>query len=482
MGPHDNPSLTAAPPALSQAPAATGANSDRTIPGQFIVTLAPKANPADVARAHGVTPSHSYTLAMNGFAGSISEAARAGLLRDARIVRIDPDRVVAETDGGSESAASWGLDRIDQRSATLDGSFQYAGTGQGVTAYILDTGIRFSHADFGGRARTGFDAFGGDGSDCRGHGTHVAATVGGSVHGVAKAVSLVSVRVLDCSGQGTTSGVVAGLEWVMAHGSRPAVANLSLSGDADDVLDAAVRATVAAGIPVVVAAGNDARDACRYSPARVTEAMTTGATDPTDVKPYFSNWGACVDWYAPGVSIVSAGNGSDTDIATMSGTSMATPHSTGVVALQLEAHPAATPAEVRAALSAAATTGVVMWQVSIGDLLHTVGDGAVSGPAPVPAPPPESGAEPDSALSPAPIMLTATARKVKGKASAELQWTGAEGVDVVILANGAPAATVPNSGSYSYRATARRQTTYRFQVCEAGGGASRCSSELTVTM
>jgi subtilisin family serine protease len=484
MGPQDDPSLTAAPPALSQTSAATIATPDRTIPGQFIVTLAPKANPADVARAHGVTPSHSYTLAMNGFAGSISEAARAGLLRDSRIERIDPDRVVAEADGGSESAASWGLDRIDQRSATLDGSFQYAGTGQGVTAYILDTGIRFSHADFGGRARTGFDAFGGDGSDCRGHGTHVAATVGGSVHGVAKAVSLVSVRVLDCSGQGTTSGVVAGLEWVMAHGSRPAVANLSLSGDADDVLDAAVRATVAAGIPVVVAAGNDARDACRYSPARVTEAMTTGATDPTDVKPYFSNWGACVDWYAPGVSIVSAGNSSDTDIATMSGTSMAAPHSTGVVALQLEAHPAATPAEVRAALSAAATTGVVMWQVSIGDLLHTVGDGVVSEPvpAPVPAPAPESGAEPEPAPAPAAITLTASARKVKGKASAELQWSGAEGTQVVIVVNGAAVATVPNSGSYSYRATARRQTTYRFQVCEAGGGAPRCSSELPITM
>ncbi|HEU4799699.1 MAG TPA: S8 family serine peptidase [Gemmatimonadales bacterium] len=381
MGPHDDPSLAAASPVLSQTSAVTVAAPVRTIPGQFIVTLAPKANPGDVARAHGVTPSQTYTLTMNGFAGSISEAARAGLLRDSRIVRIDPDRVVAEADGGSEAAASWGLDRIDQRSAALDGSFQYAGTGHGVTAYILDTGIRFSHSDFGGRARAGFDAFGGDGSDCRGHGTHVAATAGGSAHGVAKEVSLVSVRVLDCSGQGTTSGVVAGLEWVMAHGSRPAVANLSLSGDADEVLDAAVRATVAAGIPVVVAAGNNARDACSYSPARVPEAMTTGATDPTDVKPYFSNWGTCVDWYAPGVSIVSAGIDSDTDIATMSGTSMAAPHSTGVVALHLEAHPAATPAEVRTALSTAATTGVVMWQVSIGDLLFSGSSAQVTPPS-----------------------------------------------------------------------------------------------------
>ena len=492
-GQHDDSSLAATSPALSRTAVATTTAPDRTIPGQFIVALAPKVNAADVARAHGVTPSHTYVLAMNGFAGSISEAARTGLLRDARIVRIDPDRVVEETDGGLELAASWGLDRIDQRSATLDGSFQYLATGRGVTAYILDTGIRFSHDDFGGRATAGFDAFGGDASDCRGHGTHVAGTVGGRLHGVAKDVALVSVRVLDCSGQGTTSGVVAGLEWLLAHGSRPAVANLSLSGDADAALDAAVRATIAAGIPVVVAAGNNARDACGYSPARVPEAMTTGATDPTDYKPYFSNFGGCVDWYAPGVSIVSAGIASDADDATMTGTSMAAPHSTGVVALHLEAYPAATPAEVRAALSTAATADVVMWQVSIGDLIHTVGGDGIPLPEPSPVPPPAlpeddaepdstPSAEPDSTPSATPIALTASTRKVKGKASADLQWSGAGGAVVSVVLNGAPTATVPNSGGYSFPATARRQTSYRFRICEAGGGTSRCSSELTVMM
>ena len=497
MGPLEEPALDAIAPQPASVSLSSAAASSRNIPGQFIITLAPSANPSEVARAHGVTPSHTYTHAMTGFAGSISDAARAGLLKDARILRIDPDRVVTEADGGLEAAASWGLDRIDQRSATLDGSFQYPGTGRGVTAYILDTGIRYSHTDFGGRAVPGFDAYGGNGSDCRGHGTHVAGTVGGSVHGVAKEVSLVSVRVLDCKGQGTTSGVVAGLEWVMAHASRPAVANLSLSGDADAVLDAAVRATIAAGIPVVVAAGNNARDACSFSPARVAEAMTTGATDRADTKPYFSNWGACVDWYAPGVSIVSAGIGSDTEIVTMSGTSMSAPHTTGVAALHLESNPAATPAEVRAALSAAATENVVVWQVPIGDLLHTVG-GTVSSPAPLsepepqpapepelepaPEPEPEPVAEPEPAPQPAAITLTASTRKVKGKASAELRWNGAESSTVVIVVNGAAAANVPNSGSYSYRATARRQTTYRLQVCEAGGGASRCSSEIAVSM
>lgn len=488
MAPHEDPVPATASPATASVASVSAGGLNRTIPGKFIVTLAPKANPSDVAREHGVTPSHTYSLALNGFAGSISEAARAGLLRDARIVRIDPDRVLAEADGGFEAAASWGLDRIDQRSATLDGSFEYPGTGQGVTAYILDTGIRYSHSDFGGRARAGFDAYGGDGSDCRGHGTHVAGTLGGTVHGVAKEIALVSVRVLDCAGQGTTSGVVAGLEWVLAQGSRPAVANLSLSGDADDVLDAAVRATVAAGIPVVVAAGNNARDACSYSPARVAEAITTGATDRTDTKPYFSNWGACVDWYAPGVSIVSAGNGGDSESVEMTGTSMSAPHSAGVAALYLEGHPNATPGEVRAALSAAATTGVVMWQVAIGDLLHTVGADAAppAEPAPEPttepAPEPTTEPAPEPTTEPDPITLAVSTRKVKGKASAELQWTGAAGTEVTILVNSAAAATVANSGSYSYRATARRQTMYRFQVCEAGGGATRCSAELTVAM
>lgn len=372
------PDDTSAAPAFT---AAATAAPDRSIPGRFIVTLEPRANPGEVARAHGITPSHTYSMAMNGFAGSISEAARAGLLRDARIVRVDPDRVVAEADGAVSGTLPWGLDRIDQRSATLDGSFQSPGTGRGVTAYILDTGLRYSHADFGGRARAGFDAFGGDGSDCRGHGTHVAGTVGGTVHGVAREISLVSVRVLDCAGQGTTSGVVAGLEWVMAQGTRPAVANLSLSGGADDVLDQAVRAAVASGITVVAAAGNDARDACRYSPARVPEAITTGATDPTDTKPYFSNWGSCVDWYAPGVSIVSAGHGSDTESVTRSGTSMSAPHSSGAAALHLQQFPGATPAEVRAALAGAVTIGVVMWQVPIGDLLYAGSGAAVAPPS-----------------------------------------------------------------------------------------------------
>ncbi|HEX6643049.1 MAG TPA: S8 family serine peptidase, partial [Gemmatimonadales bacterium] len=301
----------------TEAASLSGAARSEAVRGRFIVTLAEKSNPGEVARAHGVTPDYVYSSAMLGFAGSISDAARAGLLRDARVVRIDPDRILSESTGDVQPSAPWNLDRLDQRTSSLDGRFAYPGTGRGVTAYILDTGIRYSHSDFGGRASFGFDAFGGDGSDCRGHGTHVAGTVGGRVYGVAKEVRLVSVRVLDCAGSGTTAGVIAGLDWTVANAARPAVVNMSLSGDADDALDAAVRRTIAAGISVSVAAGNQTRDACGFSPARVAEAITTGATDNTDSKAYFSNWGACIDWYAPGVAVVSTSIGADDATATM---------------------------------------------------------------------------------------------------------------------------------------------------------------------
>lgn len=340
-------------------------NAD-VIPGRFIITLREGASPSAVANDHGVRPDFVYTHALNGFAGSISEAARSGLLRDARVESVEPDGIMRAST--TQSSATWGLDRIDQRTLPLSTTYSYTNTGAGVTAYIIDTGIRFSHTEFGGRAVTGYDAvtIGGTAADCNGHGTHVSGTVGGATYGVAKGVALIAVRVLNCNGSGTTSGVIAGIDWVTADhpAGAPAVANMSLGGGASTSLDNAVKNSIADGVSYAIAAGNGnfigiAQDACKYSPARVPEAMTIGATDKTDKKASWSNYGNCVDWFAPGVGITSAWKDSDTATNTISGTSMATPHTTGVAALYLQSNPTATPAQVRDALYANSTKNIV---------------------------------------------------------------------------------------------------------------------------
>ena len=265
-----------------------------------------------------------------------------------------------------EANATWGIDRIDQHNLPLSTTYNYTNTGAGVTAYIIDTGIRFDHSEFGGRAVTGFDAVtsGGNAADCNGHGTHVSGTVGGATYGVAKGVSLVAVRVLGCNGSGSTSGVIAGIDWVTSHHQSPAVANMSLGGSASTALDNAVKNSITSGVAYAIAAGNGnfigiAQDACKYSPARVAEAMTIGATDRNDKKASWSNYGNCVDWFAPGVSITSAWYTSTAATNTISGTSMATPHTTGVAALYLQTNPGASPQQVRDALYANTTKGVV---------------------------------------------------------------------------------------------------------------------------
>jgi subtilisin family serine protease len=342
---------------------AVAASSSPVVAGRFIVTLRDKTNPAGVARDHGVRPDFVYTHALNGFAGSISDAARQGLLRDSRVVRVEPDGIA--TIVTTETNATWGLDRLDQRFLPLRTTYTYTSTGSSVTAYIIDTGIRLTHTEFGGRARSGFDAVdGGAADDCNGHGTHVAGTVGGAVYGVAKGVSLVAVRVLDCGGSGTWSGVIAGIDWVTRNHASPAVSNLSLGGGANSSVDQAVRNMLASGVATAVAAGNGnqggkAQDACKYTPARVAEAMTIGATDNTDQKARWSNYGTCVDWFAPGVGIKSSWYTGDAATNTISGTSMATPHTAGVAALYLAGNQLASPAAVRSALYEATTKGKV---------------------------------------------------------------------------------------------------------------------------
>ncbi|HUF12801.1 MAG TPA: S8 family peptidase, partial [Longimicrobiales bacterium] len=313
--------------------------------------------------AHGGTLRFTYEHALQGFAASLSETAVLALRSNPNVAYVEADQRVWAL--GSQTGATWGLDRIDQRGNTLDGVYNYNTTGAGVDAYIIDTGIRVTHNDFGSRATGGFDAVdGGTADDCNGHGTHVAGTVGGTTWGVAKSVSLIAVRVLDCRGSGTVSGVIAGVDWVTANHTPPSVANMSLGGGASTSLDDAVRNSIAAGVSYAVAAGNgniigQEQDACNYSPARVAEAMTIGATDKTDTKASWSNYGDCVDWFAPGVSITSAWIDSDDDTNTISGTSMASPHTAGVAALYLESFPTASPQGVRDALYAATTKGIV---------------------------------------------------------------------------------------------------------------------------
>jgi subtilisin family serine protease len=349
---------------------ASAAKSQGARPSFIVVLEDSTPRAASVAAEHaqrfGVEVQFVYEHALKGYAGAFSESQLGAIASDGRVAFIERDgEMQAFT---TQTGATWGIDRIDQRALPLSGTFTYTNTGTAVKAYIIDTGIRLSHSEFGGRAIDGYDAVDGSlpAADCNGHGTHVAGTVGGSTYGVAKGVTLVAVRVLSCSGSGTTSGVIAGVDWVTANhpAGAPAVANMSLGGGASSALDAAVRNSIADGVSYAVAAGNGniagrAQDACRYSPARVTEAMTISATDKTDTKASWANYGSCVDWFAPGVGITSAWYSSDTATGTISGTSMATPHTAGVAALYLQSNPAASPATVRGALYTLTTKGVV---------------------------------------------------------------------------------------------------------------------------
>ncbi len=350
-----------------------GRNSSAAIPGRYIIVFQPGTPAAQVGAAaksaianregRGGNIDFMYDAALNGFAGSFSDAAIEALSHNPNVEYIEADQEVTidTAEDTTQSSATWGLDRIDQRNLPLNGTYTYNVTGSGVTAYIIDTGIHISHTQFGGRASYGYDFVDNDSNadDCNGHGTHVAGTVGGSTYGVAKGVSLVAVRVLNCSGSGTTSGVIAGINWVTSkHTTGKAVANMSLGGGVSSALDTAVRNSIADGVVYSVAAGNSNANACNSSPSRVSEAITVGATTSSDARASYSNYGSCLDIFAPGSSITSAWYSSNTATNTISGTSMATPHVTGVAALYLQGH-SATPQQVRDAIVGAATQNKV---------------------------------------------------------------------------------------------------------------------------
>lgn len=316
----------------------------------------------DQARGKGATVHQTYSHALDGFAATLPDAALNQLRNNKHVSFIEPDRVVTAND--TQSPATWGIDRIDQRNLPLNNTYTYQRSGAGVKAYIIDTGIRRTHTEFSGRATSGYSAIN-DGrgtDDCNGHGTHVAGTVGGETYGVAQDVSLVAVRVLDCSGNGTDSGVIAGIDWVTGNhtAGSPAVANMSLGGGASSALDTALSNSINDGVTYAVAAGNDyGANACNGSPSRVAAALTVGSTTSTDARSDFSNIGSCLDLFAPGSSITSAWMTSDTATNTISGTSMATPHVAGAAAVYLQGNPGASPATVSNAIISSTTAGKV---------------------------------------------------------------------------------------------------------------------------
>ncbi len=395
--------------------------ADKRIANQYIVVL--KDDVADVegeairlSREFGGdrNEGHTYQRALKGFSMRMPEAQAARLANDPRVAFVEEDGVVSLV--ATQTNATWGLDRIDQRDLPLNSTYNFNATGAGVTAYIIDTGIRATHVDLAGRVISGFTAIN-DGlgtNDGNGHGTHVSGTVGGTTWGVAKNVTLVAVRVLDSSGNGTNSGVIAGVDFVTSNhqAGQPAVANMSLGGGISSALDTAITNSINDGVTYAVAAGNETQDACNVSPARVPSAITVGSTTTTDARSSFSNFGTCVDIFAPGSSITSAWRTSDTATNTISGTSMATPHVAGVAALFLETNPSASPATVTAAIINNSTPNKVTG-AGTGSPNRLLFSLLTGGPTPTPTPTPVPGAE---------LLLN------RGFESGNVSWTATAGV------------------------------------------------------
>ncbi|GAA1611209.1 S8 family peptidase [Actinoplanes couchii] len=348
---------TGTPAAAAETGTIRLAGTTAAIPGSYIVVLKAGAQEAGLTRSYGGTVQRSFGTVLNGYEATLSESQAKRLAANSKVAYVEQNQVISLA--ATQTGATWGIDRIDQRALPLSTTYTYPVTASNVTAYIIDTGILYTHSQFGGRATAGYDAVGSGAVDCNGHGTHVAGTVGGSTYGVAKAVKLVGVRVLNCAGSGTTAGVVAGVNWVTQNAVKPAVANMSLGGGASTTIDNAVASSIASGVTYAVAAGNNNANASSYSPARVASAITVGATTSTDARASYSNYGSVLDIFAPGSSITSAWYTSTSATNTISGTSMASPHVAGAAALVLSRNPSYTPAQVSSALTGNATPNVV---------------------------------------------------------------------------------------------------------------------------
>ncbi|QKW11381.1 MULTISPECIES: S8 family serine peptidase [unclassified Micromonospora] len=487
--------VATATPAMAAEPVGTirSAGGATAVEGSYIVVFkdaevgrnAVGSSVDRLVRRHGGSTARTWTAAVRGAELRVSAKAAARIAADPAVAYVEQNHTVTIS-GTQTNPPSWGLDRIDQRNLPLNSSYTYPNTASNVTSYVIDTGIRTTHSDFGGRATWGTNTVDTNNTDCNGHGTHVAGTVGGTAYGVAKATRLVAVKVLNCQGSGTNAGVIAGIDWVTANAVKPAVANMSLGGGANTSVDNAVINSINAGITYAVAAGNgnalgQRQNACNYSPARAAPAITVGATQNNDAAASFSNFGTCVDILAPGVSITSAWHTGDTATNSISGTSMASPHVAGVAALVLSANPSWTPQQVRDYLVANSTPNVIT-NVGTGtpnQLLYVVNGGT---------PPPTN----DFSVSVSPT-AGSTAPGGSVTTSVSTATTNGSAQSVSLSASGLPSgatasfspATVTSGGSSTLTVTTSAGTpagTYPVTVTGSAASGSRTATfSLTVT-
>jgi len=417
----------------------------------------------DLVAKYGITPQQIdkvYGNLLTGFSATLSPAQAAALRQDPKVESIEEDGIVYANNEVVQSPATWGIDRIDQTARPLSNSYSYAQTGQGVKAFILDTGIKYDHPDFEGRAIQGYSGYNDNGSDVQGHGTHVAGTVGSKTYGVAKKATLVSVKVLSNTGSGSWATVIAGMDWVVANkGTSPSVVNMSLGGGGtSSSMNTAVKKLFDAKVPVIVAAGNDNKDAKDFTPANAPNAYAVGASTSTDARASFSNFGSTVKIFAPGASITSTAVNGGT--ATYNGTSMASPHVAGVAALLLQTNPAASAQQIYDMISSNATKGVITVNASstTTDLLYSKSNTVID-------------------TTPTPITLEATWKKVSNRVVVNLTFTGITSSRVDIYRNNTKL-TKTNTGTYEDKTNFTGSGSIKYRVCAAG--TTNCSSTITV--